>query len=490
MNIWLRNEAARCLLCHEAPCAAACVEGLAPDARLRSLRFDNPPLFAGTVFCADCAAPCEPACLHPDFPIRIKTALTQAAHLAEPAGREDAATARADISMDFCGVSCMNPFFLGSSVVASSYAMCANAFEAGWGGLVYKTISMLSLREVSPRFDAIGKEGTPFVGFRNLEQLSTQPLQNELDTLSRLKRDYPEHVVVASIMGRNEAEWTELAALVTAAGVDMVECNFSCPHMDDEALGMAVGCDPQAVAEFTKATKLGTHLPVLAKMTPNVTDMTVPALAAVRSGADGIAAINTIKSLTGILEESSLISGKTAVSGYSGKAVKPIAQRFVAEMRNNQALHGIPISGIGGIESWYDAAEYFALGCENVQIATAVMQYGYRIIDDLIDGLERFIAASGYASLREFVGSRFAAQVATGELDRNSITYPQIDREKCTGCGRCHIACRDGGHQAMRFAQRTPAIDGRRCVGCHLCSLVCPAKAIGKSKRVILPRES
>ena len=475
-SIWLQHEAARCLLCNDAPCSGVCPRNMKPDKKVRSLRFANMPLFIQNESCENCNAPCEKACLHPDFPLRIQNMLTEAANLSP-------SVERADISMTFCGVTCGNPFFLGSSVIASNYEMCANAFEAGWGGLVYKTICMMPLQEVSPRFDSIGKEGTPFIGFRNLEQLSDKPLHRDLETLARLKRDFPQNVVVASIMGRDEGEWSELAALVTKAGVDIIECNFSCPNMKESCLGSAVGCDPSLVETFVAAARMGTHLPVLAKMTPNVTDMVPPALAAMRGGASGISAINTIKSLTGILEENRLVAGKTAVSGYSGKAVKPIALRFVADIKNCPALRDAPLCGIGGIENWYDAAEFFSLGCESVQIATAVMQYGYRIIDDLCDGLERFLPNQGYASLREFVGSRLAVQTTAESLDRASATYPIINQKKCLGCGRCYISCRDGGHQAIEIRERTVSVNGKKCVGCQLCSLVCPAGAIARSRR-------
>ena len=476
---WLQNEAARCLLCHDAPCSRACTRNMAPDKKVRSLRFATVPAFALGDSCEGCNTPCEEACLHPDFPLRIQAMLVGAAGIAS-------AAKHADISMEFCGVACKNPFFLGSSVIASNYEMCANAFETGWGGLVYKTICTMPLQEVSPRFDSIGKEGTPFIGFRNLEQLSDKPLHRDLETLARLKQDFPRNVVVASIMGRDESEWSELATLATKAGVDIIECNFSCPNMKDSSLGSAVGCDPSLVEAFVAATRRGTHLPVLAKMTPNVTDMVPPALAAIRGGASGISAINTIKSLTGILEGSRLVSGKTAVSGYSGKAVKPIALRFVADMKNCPTLRDVPLCGIGGIENWYDAAEFFSLGCETVQIATAVMQYGYRIIEDLCNGLAHFLTHQNYGSLREFVGSRLAVQIPAESLDRASATYPVINREKCLGCGRCYISCRDGGHQAIAINGRIVSVNGKKCVGCQLCSLVCPVGAIGRSRRVAI----
>lgn len=479
-SLWLRNEVARCLLCHDAPCSGACPGRLDPARTIRSARFENVRPCLGGGNCADCAAPCEQACPHSDYPVRIRRlmSLVHEAASAMPEGR-------ADISMDFCGVRCVNPFFLGSSVIASDYEMCARAFEAGWGGLVFKTVAMMSFQEVSPRFDSIAKEATPFIGFRNLEQLYDKPFRNAFDDMGRLKKNFPDRVVVASIMGQNISEWTELARMASDSGADIIECNFSCPHMEEGGLGAAIGSMPEAVEKCTVAAVRGAAVPVLAKLTPNVTDMVAPAIAAINAGAAGLAAINTIRSLTGILDDARLIAGKTAISGYSGKAVKPIALRFVAELKSEPTLRNVPLSGIGGIETWRDAAEFFALGCENVQAATAVMQYGYRVVEDMADGLGRFLSEKGYDSLRAFTGSRLDVQVGTDSLNRESVVYPVVDRERCVRCGRCHISCRDGGHQAISLRDdRAPAIDGKRCIGCLLCSLICPVGAIGASRRV------
>ena len=387
---------------------------------------------------------------------------------------------------------CENPFFLSSSVVASGYEMCANALRVGWGGIVYKTIGFIRPDEVSPRFDAIGKESTPFVGFKNLEQISDHPLKENLEILRRLKREFPSKVIVSSIMGSTEEEWTELARLSEEAGCDIIECNFSCPQMVGEGLGSDVGQNPELVRAYTAAAKRGTKLPVLAKMTPNIGNMEVPATAAKEGGADGIAAINTVKSLTRVNLDSMVscpgVNGKCSVSGYSGKAVKPIALRFIHDMAVCPELSGTPLSGIGGIESWHDALEFIALGCENIQITTAVMQYGYRIIDDLISGTRAYLAAHGMSRLSELTGSALANIVPADDLDRSTVVYPVFDRESCVGCGRCCISCMDGGHQAIAMgADRKPHLTGGNCVGCLLCTLVCPTGSITHSKRVKKP---
>ena len=199
------------------------------------------------------------------------------------------------------------------------------------------------------------------------------------------------------------------------------------------------------------------------------------------AGADGISAINTIKSVTMGAD----VNGKRIVSGYSGSAVKPIALRFILEMAGNPIMPGLQLSGIGGISTWHDALDFIQLGCQNVQVCTAVMQYGYRIIDDLIDGLQNYMVSRGVSCVQDLVGEELPLFVRASDLDRTTVVYPVIDRNTCIGCGRCYISCRDGTHQAITFGEdRQPHIVGTRCVGCHLCYLICPTDAIGLSKRV------
>ena len=478
-----RNEAERCLLCTDAPCTAACPAGQDPARMLRAVRFDRENgagAYADAALCENCAAPCERACIHYDEPIRIRAL---ARTLPTPVG------GAVDLGIDFCGVHCENPFFLSSSVVASGYEMCAKALKMGWGGVVYKTVGFFEPNEVSPRFGVLNRQGSPFGGFRNLEQISDHPLERDLEVLRQLKRDFPGKVIVGSIMGGSEEEWTALARLCTQAGCDIIECNFSCPQMTAEGMGSDVGIDPELVERYTAAAKRGTDRPVLAKMTPNITNMEVPAIAAVKAGADGLAAINTIKSITGFelpgLAPQPAVDAKSAVSGYSGRAVKPIALRFVRDLAVCSRLKGVPISGIGGIETWHDAAEFLALGCTNVQVTTAVMEYGYRIIEDMIAGLSEYLAQNGYPTLSALVGQGLDHIVDADVLDRSTVSYPIFDHKKCVGCGRCAVSCYDGGHQAIRFdADRVPRLLGQSCVGCHLCLLVCPTGAIRPGRRV------
>ena len=474
--IHIHEEAARCLLCKDAPCTKACIKG-DPARAIRAIRFDN--IKNAGMWISSCTEAdlerAEQACIHYDQPIRIKEMLHGINGINE-------ANRTPSLAITFCGISCENPFFLASSAVCTNYEMVARAFDMGWGGVFYKTICKQDIREVSPRFDAI-KEGTSFAGFRNMEQLSENPYEEDFDILKRLKQNYPKKVVIASIMGQFEEEWVELARMAEFAGCDAVELNFSCPQMRVAGMGSDVGQDQELVTAYTAYVKQHVKIPVIPKMTPNITHMKEPAMGAYFAGADAISAINTIKSVT--FSPEAEVSEKKTVSGYSGRAVKPIAQRFILELAQNHIMKGLELSGIGGIETWRDALEYIQIGCRNVQVCTAVMQYGYRIIDDLTLGLQTYMAEHDIEHLEDIVGEQLPSFVQPSELDRDTMVLPKIDREKCMGCGRCYISCEDGGHQAITFdlETRQSHIIGTKCVGCHLCRLVCPTGAIGLSKR-------
>lgn len=400
-----------------------------------------------------------------------------------------------DLSITFMGVKFENPFCLSSSPVGNCYDMCAKAYEAGWGGVVFKTIGPKHylIDEVSPRFDALTKEATGFVGFKNMEQIAEHSLEENLNDLRKLKKNYPNKVLIASIMGSNEEDFFELAKLVTEAGADMIELNFSCPQMTSHAMGSDVGSNPELCEKYCKAVRRATKLPFMAKMTPNITDMCAPAYASIKGGADGIAAINTIKSIINVDLERHvglpIIDGKSSISGYSGKAVKPIALRFIQQMRTDERLKNVEISGIGGVETWEDAAEFILLGAKTVQVTTAIMQYGYRIIDDLTNGLMHYMQRQGVDSLEELVGIANKNIIPAEELNRDYKVYPTIDYDKCIGCGRCEISCYDGAHQAMEWdsEKRRPSCNKDKCVGCLLCGLVCPVSAITLGDRELKP---
>jgi dihydropyrimidine dehydrogenase (NAD+) subunit PreA len=475
----IHEEAARCLLCADAPCSKVCKKG-DPARAIRAIRFGNEALAGRWV--AECTdeelKEAEAACIHYDRPVRIRE-LVRSVECDCVASDDE----KPSLAIKFCGIPCENPFFLASSAVCTNYEMVARAFDAGWAGVFYKTICMQDIQEVSPRFDAV-KNGTSFAGFRNMEQLSENPVCVDFDILRRLKHDYPSKVVVASIMGQVEEEWIELAKMAEAAGVDAVELNFSCPQMRLAGMGSDVGQNAELVTFYTAYVKRNVKIPVIAKMTPNITQINQPAMGSYFAGADAISAINTIKSVT--MSPQSAVSDKLTVSGYSGRAVKPIALRFIYEMSSNNIMKKVEYSGIGGIETWRDALEFIQLGCRNVQVCTAVMEYGYRIIDDLILGLQNYMMERGVEQLDALVGEQLPNFVLPSNLDRETIVYPKFDHEKCVGCGRCYTSCMDGGHQAIRFDDETrhPHIIGAKCVGCHLCRLVCPTGAIGLAKRV------
>ena len=400
-----------------------------------------------------------------------------------------------DLSITFMGVKFPNPFCLSSSPVGNCYDMCAKAYRSGWGGVVFKTIGPKHylIDEVSPRFDALTKEGEPFVGFKNMEQIAEHSLEENLADLRRLKKEFPDQVLIASIMGSNEEDWETLARLVTEAGADMLELNFSCPQMTSHAMGSDVGSNPELCRKYCAAVRRGTKLPFMAKMTPNITDMCEPAIASIEGGADGISAINTIKSIINVDLDKKvglpIIDGKSSISGYSGKAVKPVALRFIQQMRMNPKLKDVELSGIGGIETWEDAAEFILLGCKNLQVTTGIMQYGYRIVEDMKNGLEHYMEKEGVDHLEDLVGKANKNLIPAEELNRDYIVYPEINLDKCVGCGRCVISCYDGAHQAMEWDEKTrrPNCNHDKCVGCLLCGLVCPVGAIKPGERVLKP---
>ena len=485
-----------CALCHEAPCSKVCGK-IDPASFLRSIWFDDEKAaasrFPEKLPCVSCDTPCESACVRAgNVPIRkLMTRLHEEVRPdLETALPQDETRLRSDL----CGIPLENPFLLASSVVASTYDMCARAFEAGWAGASFKTVCSLDIHEASPRFSAIKGDNGSIIGFKNIEQLSDHSVAENMEIFRRLKENYPTKFILASIMGQDEAEWEELTGLCEANGADAVELNFSCPNMADGGLGSDIGQVPELVERFTAAARRGAKIPVLAKLTPNVASMKPAAEAAKRAGADGITAINTIKSITKVnlhtYVSAPAVHGMSAVGGYSGNAVKPIALRFIAELAQNPALAGMHLSAAGGVENWSDALEFILLGAGSVQIATAVMQYGYRIIDDLKAGLNLYLAEKGFGSVREVMGLGLdSVSETTNILERDTVILPRFDREKCIGCGRCVISCVDGGHQAITPGpDRKPVFHGRKCVGCHLCLLVCPQMAIRPSGKRIMKK--
>ncbi|MCR5776798.1 MAG: NAD-dependent dihydropyrimidine dehydrogenase subunit PreA [Lachnospiraceae bacterium] len=491
-NVLSRSDMLACALCMDAPCSSVC-PSVDPAKALLGIWFDDQDVEAMRLpsknICAECDAPCEKACVN-EGRVPIKHLMNTLYEKARPRAEIPIPDDEDRLKCDLCGVPLENPFLLSSSVVASTYDMCARAFEAGWAGACFKTICSLDIHEASPRFSAIKGDNGSIIGFKNIEQLSDHSVTENMEIFRRLKKNYPTKFILASIMGKDEAEWESLARLCEENGADAVELNFSCPNMQEDGLGSDIGQVPELVEKFTLAAKRSTTIPVLAKLTPNVATMSPAAEAALRGGADGIAAINTIKSIVGVSPytyvSAPAVKGRSAVGGYSGNAVKPIALRFIAEMGQNPNLKGLHISGMGGIETWRDALEFILMGSGSIQITTAVMQYGYRIIDNLKDGLNYYLAQMGLRSVKDIIGAGLdSVSDTTDVLERDTVLFPAFDLEKCNGCGRCVISCNDGGHQAIRFDDRRPKLDGSKCVGCHLCKIVCPTGAIAAGKKRI-----
>ena len=386
-----------------------------------------------------------------------------------------------DLSINYLGVDCMNPFFLSSSPVGGNYDMVAKCYETGWGGCFFKTVGIFVADECSPRFDQTNKEGLPWLGFKNMEQISDKPTEKNFEFMYRLNRDYPDHITVSTIMGSTVDEWKELAKMCEQAGAKLIEGNFSCPQMTSHDMGSDVGTNPELVKSYCEAVTSVTDIPFIAKMTPNNKNMEEPAIAAIQGGAASVSAINTIKSVTNIDFENMtampVVNGKSSISGYSGAAVKPIALRFITNLLQCEELKGRDISGIGGIETWRDSAEFLALGCKNIQVTTAIMQYGYRIVEDMISGMSHFMEERGYEKLDDFIGMALPNIIPAEELNRDFKILPKFDDDKCVGCGRCYVSCYDGGHQAIDFNTETrrPELN-ENCVGCHLCLNVCPVQ--------------
>ncbi len=339
------------------------------------------------------------------------------------------------------------------------------AFDAGWGGAVWKTIGE-PITNVSSRYSSVDWNGQRMMGLNNIELISDRPIETNLREIAEVKKRYPKHAVIASLMVESTREaWHDIVQRSEDAGADGLELNFGCPHgMSERGMGSAVGQVPEYTEMITGWVKEKARTPVLVKLTPNITDIRQIARAAKRAGADGLSAINTINSITGIdldtLEPRPNVDGLSSHGGYCGPAVKPIALNMVHQLQNDEASR-LPISGIGGIGTWRDAAEFILLGCGTVQVCTAAMHYGYRIVEDMIDGLQNWMREKGFARIEDFRGLSAPKVTDWNHLNLNFKIVARIHEEKCIGCELCYIACWDGAHQCIHLDSRAfhPARD-------------------------------
>ncbi len=396
----------------------------------------------------------------------------------------------ADLRTDFAGIKSPNPFWLASGPPTNTYGQVAKAFDTGWGGAVWKTIGE-PIINVFSRYGSVDLGSTRMMGFNNIELISDRPVADNLKEIAEVKRNYPKHAVIASLMVESKREaWHDIVERTHDTGADGIELNFGCPHgMSERGMGSAVGQVPDYTCQIVEWVKEVARIPVIVKLTPNVTDVTYIARAAVKGGADALSLINTINSIVGVDLDSfapqPVVGGRSSHGGYCGPAVKPIALHLVSAVAGDAQVK-IPISGIGGIATWRDAAEFIALGAGSVQVCTAVMHYGFRIVEDLIDGLNNWMDERGHRTLADVRGRAVPKVVKWEDLDLNYHLVASIDQDKCIKCELCWVACEDGAHQAIRRLERREAGNGKRepvveiieeaCVGCNLCAAVCPVQ--------------
>jgi dihydropyrimidine dehydrogenase (NAD+) subunit PreA len=399
-----------------------------------------------------------------------------------------------DLSVTFAGVRAPNPFWLASGPPTNRGEQIVRAFDHGWGGAVWKTLhhERDEVVNVAPRLAGLrGRDGR-LVAIHNIELISDRPLAESLRELAAVKRRHPDRALVASVMTGERWQWEELIRQCEEAGADAFELNFGCPHgMTERGQGAVVGQDPKTTALITRWAKSITRKPVLVKLTPNVTDILVPGRAAVAAGADALVLINTVRGIPGVdldaLAPYPAVGGRSTPGGLAGPAVKPIALAMVAALARDPETR-VPISGLGGIATWRDAAEFMLLGASTVQVCAAVMAGGYRIVRDMLDGLSDWMAEKGFRSGEDFIGRALPNLGEWRELDPARRVAASIDPGRCIGCQLCFVACRDGGHQAIVLPEvplpangapgaatdRRPTVDPPRCVGCGLCAIVCP----------------
>ncbi|MBT4019817.1 MAG: NAD-dependent dihydropyrimidine dehydrogenase subunit PreA [Alphaproteobacteria bacterium] len=400
----------------------------------------------------------------------------------------------ADLSTEVGGIKSPNPFWLASAPPTDKEYNVVRAFKAGWGGVVWKTLGEAGppVVNVSSRYGAVHIGEQRIFGLNNIELITDRPLEVNLREIKKVKKDWPDRAMVVSLMVPCEEEaWIKILKEVEDTECDGIELNFGCPHgMSERGMGAAVGQVPEYVEMVTRWCKTHTNMPVLVKLTPNVTSILGPAGAAKAGGGDGVSLINTVNSITSIdldlMAPTPTVDGKGSHGGYCGPAVKPMALHMCAEIARNAGTAGLPMSAIGGISNWRDAAEFIALGAGTTQVCTAVMHYGFKIVEDMIDGLSDWMDQKGYEKISDFQGLAVPNITDWQNLNMNYEIVAEIEQAKCVKCGLCHIVCEDTSHQAIS-AER---IDGERkysviddeCVGCNLCMHVCPENCITMRK--------
>ncbi|WP_350334280.1 NAD-dependent dihydropyrimidine dehydrogenase subunit PreA [Coralliovum pocilloporae] len=392
----------------------------------------------------------------------------------------------ADLTSNFIGIKSPNPFWLASAPPTDKEYNVRRAFEAGWGGVVWKTLGEAGPPVVNvngPRYGAIFGADRRLLGLNNIELITDRPLEVNIEEITRVKKDYPDRAMIVSLMVPcEEGPWRDILNRIEDTGADGVELNFGCPHgMAERGMGSAVGQVPEYIQMVTEWVKKHSDLPCIVKLTPNITNILHPARAALEGGADAVSLINTINSITSVnldtFSPEPSIDGWGAHGGYCGPAVKPIALNMVAEIARNPDTARLPISGIGGVTTWRDAVEFMALGAGNVQVCTAAMTYGFKIVQEMISGLSQYMDEKGIASIDEIVGKAVPKAKDWQDLNLNYVTKAEINQDLCIKCGRCYASCEDTSHQAIAMSEdRVFTVKDDECVACNLCVNVCPVE--------------
>lgn len=391
----------------------------------------------------------------------------------------------ADLTTDFIGIKSPNPFWLASAPPTDKEYNVRRAFEAGWGGVVWKTLGLDPhvVNVNGPRYGVVYGADRRVLGINNIELITDRPLDVNLAEIKRVKADYPDRAMIVSLMVPcEEVCWTEILDKVSDTGADGIELNFGCPHgMSERGMGAAVGQVPEYIQMVSEWCKAAYDKPVIVKLTPNITDIRYPARAAKAGGADAVSLINTVSSITSVnldtFSPEPSIDGKGSHGGYCGPAVKPIALNMVAEIARDPETAGLPISGIGGVTTWRDAAEFLALGAGNVQVCTAAMTYGFKIVEEMKTGLSAYLDEKGLASVADLVGKAVPNVTDWQYLNLNAVSKAKISQDDCIKCGRCYAACEDTSHQAISMsADRVFEVIDAECVACNLCVDVCPVE--------------
>ena len=390
-----------------------------------------------------------------------------------------------DLGINCGGIKSSNPFWLASAPPTNSAYQVCKAFEAGWGGAVWKTIGEPVMNVVN-RYGSVDYNGQKILGLNNIELISDRPIEVNLKEIAETKKLWPDRAVIASLMVESKREvWHDMVKRAIDTGCDGIELNYGCPHgMSERGMGSAVGQVPEYCAMITEWVTEVSTIPVLVKLTPNITDVRYSGRAAKKAGAHGISLINTINTIMGVnldtLELNPSIDGQGGHGGYAGPAVKPIALNMVSQIAADKEI-GLPISGIGGISTWRDALEFILLGATSVQVCTAVMHYGFRIIEDLTEGMINWMEEKGFSSLDQVRGKSLLSISDFGNLNLLYKTVACIDESKCIHCNLCHIACEDSAHQCIDLVAvngyTQPRVREDDCVGCRLCFIVCPVES-------------